>query len=107
MKISNQIYTYIYRWKIKNGKSDDFINSWKNITDYYLEHHNSLGSRLHYIGQNEYIAYANWPNKEARNIAFNSNNDKIKIDEKMMKDAILKSYDIIQSSLISDKLRFN
>ena len=58
------MFAAIYSFKIHPGKDADFLNSWKTLTKLIHQYEDSLGSRLHRASENEYIAYAQWPNRE-------------------------------------------
>lgn len=59
------MYTIIYTFTVKEGMEETFIQSWKSMTKLIYEHEGSLGSRLHKSDDNDYVAYAQWPDKEA------------------------------------------
>ena len=59
------MFAVIYLFEVKNGKEAQFIDAWKQITQLIYTHEGSLGSRLHKKDNTTYIAYAQWPNKEA------------------------------------------
>lgn len=60
------MYTILYEFIVKQGKEKEFIESWKSVTQLYIQHGNGLGSRLHLVGDQTYIAYAQWPNSDTR-----------------------------------------
>lgn len=60
----------LYRWKIREGLEQQFVDAWSGITRYYLENHGSLGSRLHRGSDGLFYGYAQWPSAERRNDAF-------------------------------------
>ena len=60
----------LYRWKIKAGFEEQFIDRWSEITLYYREDHGSLGSRLHRGNDGLFYGYAIWPSVERRASAF-------------------------------------
>lgn len=57
---------YLYRWKMKPGCEERFREGWRRITREALEKHGSLGSRLHRGADQEWFAYAVWPDIAAR-----------------------------------------
>ena len=61
---SQDKFTVIYSFKIFDGREDDFINSWTELTKLIYEFEGSYGSRLHKANDNLFIAYAQWPDKE-------------------------------------------
>lgn len=63
MKTDNK-FTVIYSFKIIEGKENDFINAWTELTKLIYRFCGSYGSRLHTINEQQFIGYAQWPNKE-------------------------------------------
>ena len=60
----------IYRFRIREGFEQQFIDSWSRITLGLREHRGALGSRLHRGPDDIWYAYAQWPTAEARSRAF-------------------------------------
>mgnify|MGYP001597052458 CR=1 FL=1 len=58
------MFTVIYSFKVKQGQSDNFIEAWKDMTNLIIKYEGGLGSRLHKQSEFNFIAYAQWPNKE-------------------------------------------
>lgn len=65
-------FAVIYRWRLHQGKEHEFISAWTRISELYYLHHGSLGSRLHRGSDGIWYSYAQWPNAEARTLAFKS-----------------------------------
>ena len=59
-----------YRFKVKSGKELIFEQSWRELTQLFYNHANSLGSRLHKEDDTTYFAYAQWPDNETRETGF-------------------------------------
>ena len=59
----------IYRFNVHEGKDGAFIRAWSEVTEALVKHCGALGSRLHRSDENEFIAYAQWPSREARDRA--------------------------------------
>ena len=57
------MFTVIYSFKVKENQVDEFIIGWEGLTKLIYEFEGSLGSRLHKVGELDYIAYAQWPSK--------------------------------------------
>ncbi|HMT08505.1 MAG TPA: hypothetical protein PKA82_10910 [Pyrinomonadaceae bacterium] len=93
---------YLYKWKIKPGFEEDFRKGWTAVTQYHLEHSNSLGSRLHRGTDGLFYAYACWPSSEAREQAFANS---VEIPERqLMIDAIEESFPSVEMSILDDLL---
>ena len=58
------MFSVIYKFEIKPDRKDCFEKSWKDLTHLIYDYAGSLGSRLHKKDECNYIAYAQWPNKE-------------------------------------------
>lgn len=97
------MYTVLYQWNVHHEKHDDFISGWEAVTDHYIANHASLGSKLHKISETSFMAFAQWPSKEARDIAFNLNDAPQSAVDKMQ-DSIVKTHTPVETSIISDKL---
>ena len=96
------MFAVIYRWRIKPELEKQFIESWSEITEYFLGNFNSLGSRLHRGGDGLWYAYAQWRSSEERSFAF-QNMPEMPAQEKM-KEAIEESFPEIRLETISDFL---
>ena len=58
-------YCVIYRWELVPGKEDQFIAAWEVMTKEIREHAGGLGSRLHKSDDGTWVAYAQWPSRDA------------------------------------------
>jgi heme-degrading monooxygenase HmoA len=59
------LFCVLYRFVVHAGLEERFVSSWRELTRHIHEHCGSLGSRLHKAGEREYVAYAQWPSREA------------------------------------------
>jgi len=57
------MYIILYDFAVKPDCENQFIESWKGLTNLIYKHEGSLGSRLHKKEANNYVAYAQWPNR--------------------------------------------
>lgn len=64
-------FVVLYRWKLKPGHEQDFVDAWSEMTRLLLDR-GSLGSRLHQGHDGIWYAYAQWPSAESRQAAFES-----------------------------------
>jgi len=94
--------TFLYRWRIKPEKEAQFIEAWSEITAYYRENFDSLGSRLHRGDDGLFYAYAQWKFPEQRENAF-ANSPKIEAREKL-REAIEESFPEVRLEILSDYL---
>lgn len=58
-------FAVIYRWKLRSGMEHKFQDAWRIITKLISEERGGLGSRLHKTSDCEWVAYAQWPSKDA------------------------------------------
>lgn len=59
----------VYSFKIKPELRIQFLESWRELTLLIRDFEGGLGSRLHQLNDAEYIAYAQWPNRDLWNNA--------------------------------------
>jgi quinol monooxygenase YgiN len=57
-------YTIIYSFKVNDGKENEFIDCWTELTKLIYKYEGSYGSKLHKINENLFIGYAQWPDKK-------------------------------------------
>ncbi len=58
-------FVAIYRWRIAPGKESAFRGAWAQMTRAIREQRGGLGSRLHRTQDGVFVAYAQWPSREA------------------------------------------
>ena len=58
------MFSVIYTFDVKPGSENDFIQSWSTLTELFKEHAGSGGSRLHKAAAGNYVAYAQWPDRQ-------------------------------------------
>ncbi|HXA46020.1 MAG TPA: hypothetical protein VNW52_00210 [Burkholderiaceae bacterium] len=92
----------LYRWKLKPGLEQQFIESWSQGTADLLLH-GSFGSRLHKGSDGIWYAYAQWPSAEVRETAF-ANSPDTPVQEKL-REAIDESFPPVFLEPVSDYLR--
>lgn len=91
---------FLYRWRIKSGREDQFIESWAAVTRYHREHSGSLGSRLHRGSDGIYYGYALWPSAETREIAFKKS---VALSAySLMREAIAESFPEVELKILKD-----
>jgi len=92
---------YLYRWKLKAGKEQEFEKAWSYVTNELREKCKSLGSRLHRGSDGLFYGYGQWPSAEARSKATLSHPEIEKARE-IMKEATLETLPEITLEPISD-----
>ena len=104
------MFVVLYRWKIKPELEKQFEESWSEVTKFYLENFDSLGSRLHRGSDGFWYGYAQWKSAEQRKQAFAeresllSSPALISAREKM-NQAIEKSFPETQFEVVADYLK--
>lgn len=63
---ANLMFVVLYRWRLKPDFEDQFVEAWGEVTKYYLENFDSLGSRLHEGSDGIWYAYAQWKSEAQR-----------------------------------------
>lgn len=58
------MHIVIYKFEVLQGREPQFKEAWAKLTQAFLNHAMSLGSRLHKDENGDFIAYAQWPNEE-------------------------------------------
>lgn len=97
------MFIVLYSWRIDPSLEEQFTVGWSAVTRHYLEHHGSLGSRLHQGGDGRFYAYAKWPDEASRDAAAN---DDIPADARsQMNAAILETFPEVRLEVIADYLK--
>ena len=60
-----QLFCVVYRFVVKPGREVEFEQVWRELTGLIREHQSSRGSRLHRAADGVFIAYAQWPSRDA------------------------------------------
>lgn len=61
----NTGFCVVYRFKVRPGSETIFRDGWTRMTMAIREHRAGLGSRLHLADDGWWVAYAQWPDREA------------------------------------------
>jgi hypothetical protein len=96
------MFIYLYRWRIKPEKETQFIEGWSEITAFYRDNFDSLGSRLHRGDDGIFYGYAQWGFSEDRENAF-TNSPKSEASVKM-REAIEESFPEVRLEILADYL---
>ena len=98
------MFIAIYYFKIKSEQETQFIRSWEELTKLIYQYENSLGSRLHKKTDNEFIAYAQWPDKKTWKNAGKNLPDSANVFGQEMKEACTEIRTDHELEVISDLL---
>ena len=77
------MFVVLYRWRIHEGREDDFVDAWSRKSEIYLKELGSLGSRLHRGSDGLWYSYAQWPSEHARKEAFAKGGADVDADARM------------------------
>ena len=97
------MFTILYSWKLKEGLEQQFIEGWKEVTEYHLNNSGSLGSRLLQGDDGRFYAYAQWKSAEQRAEAF-ENSPKLEGALKM-REAVEERFEPVMFEMLSDYLK--
>lgn len=100
--MSQDAFTVLYRWRIREGSEKKFVDAWTEITDHYVKNAGSVGSRLHRGSDGVWYAYAQWPSAEARDRAFLGS--ELTGAKAAMREAIEERFPEVVLSIVSDRL---
>lgn len=101
------MFTVLYRLRIKPEFEEQFIESWSEITEYYLNNfEGARGSRLHRGNDVIWYAYAQWESDAHRQNAFKNRPDmpaREKFNEAVEENFPEIRLEIVADFLISDE----
>ncbi|MEL0109756.1 MAG: antibiotic biosynthesis monooxygenase, partial [Cryomorphaceae bacterium] len=63
------MFCVVYQFEVKENSKEQFIRSWKDLTNMFIVHAGSLGSRLHQSKGDILVAYAQWPDESTWRLA--------------------------------------
>ena len=59
------MFIAVYEYRLKSGHEQSFREAWPTLTHCIFQQNGSLGSRLHKLDDDRFIAYAQWPDRQA------------------------------------------
>ena len=99
------MFCVVYSFHVKKGLETSFENAWKELTEVMFAYANSNGSRLHQSKENEYIAYASWPNKKTWKNAAYKLPENSQVISKKMKDCCSDIQIVYELDMVHDLLK--
>jgi len=66
MSHASSAFCAIYRWRLRPGSEETFVQAWSRITQLLLTERGSLGSRLHRGPDDIWYSYTQWPSATAK-----------------------------------------
>ncbi|MEL0455235.1 hypothetical protein WJN01_03260 [Flavobacteriaceae bacterium SZ-1-7] len=99
------MYIVLYRFEVKLNESESFEKGWAGLTNLIYKHEGSLGSRLHKKSETEYMAYAQWPNKNKFETAGDNLPEKAEEFRELMRTScsnieIMNKFDVVNDLLV-------
>lgn len=99
------MFSVIYSFQVKEDKIKQFEENWSKLTELIYQYEGSLGSRLHKSDKLNYLAYAQWPDKETwENSGTKMPGFSKKISRKM-KESCVKIETVHELEVINDLLK--
>ncbi|MCB1023400.1 MAG: antibiotic biosynthesis monooxygenase [Acidobacteria bacterium] len=103
------MFVVLYRWKLRAGMEEQFVSSWSEVTKFYLDNFDSLGSRLHQGDDGIWYGYAQWKSRQQRTKAFEEREilltkTSLIAASVKMSEAVLETLPEIQLQIASDHL---
>jgi quinol monooxygenase YgiN len=96
-------FVAIYRWRLDSAKVDQFLKAWADVTRGIKSKRGGLGSKIHREDDGTYVAYAQWPSREAW--THSSQLPSVDPDaSKAMADAVLETFPSLLLDPIEDLL---
>ncbi len=63
------MFIAVYRWTVKRGREEAFVEAWHRGTVSITRIYGSYGSRMHRAENGDFIGYAQWPDRPAWEVA--------------------------------------
>lgn len=87
------MFVVIYSFHVIAGKEASFEKSWHELTELIYQYEGSLGSRLHFQSPQQYIGYAQWPDKTT----WDNSGNKLPESATEIRDCLRQSCDKIET----------
>ncbi|GAA3828779.1 hypothetical protein [Streptomyces chiangmaiensis] len=94
------MFAVIYRWRLHQGKEQQFASSWHRMTEEIHKRCGSYGSRLHQADDGTWVAYARWPDAATRERCNGVDPEALS----SMREAIAEAFPEIRCQVIDDLL---
>ncbi|NVK55793.1 MAG: antibiotic biosynthesis monooxygenase [Alteromonadaceae bacterium] len=83
------MYIVMFEFVVKPGREADFLAAWPRVTQGIYLFKGSLGSRLHKSEEGQWIAYAQWPDRDTFERAAGVDmNEAYNVEHQAMRDAL-------------------
>lgn len=99
------MFAVVYSFKVKPNHEISFENAWRQMTELIYKFEGGLGSRLHKQAELNYIAYAQWPDRNTwLKSGTNLPPESIEIRH-IMKDSCEKTETLFELDVVRDLLQ--
>ena len=92
--------TVIYRWRLRAGMEEQFVEGWRRVTAAIHQSCGSYGARLHRCHDGTWLAYARWPDQQARDACEHGEQE----GQRLMREAVLDEDDDVLADVVLDLL---
>lgn len=97
------MFVALYRWDLKEGQEERFREGWRRLTAEIQERRGSRGSRLHRAEDGSWVAYAQWPDRQAWESA--ARVETVDVEAlKMMRESVEVSHPPVLMEVVDDLL---
>ena len=66
------MFVAVYWWRVHPGKEEQFREAWRRGTEHITRIYGSYGSRLHQDRDGRFVGYAEWPDEESWQRAYDA-----------------------------------
>ncbi len=94
------MFVAVYRWRLKPGMEDQFVDGWERVTGAIRRSCGSYGSRLHRCSDGTWLAYAAWPDAATRDACEHEEPE----GHRLMRDAVAEDFDDVLCTMVRDLL---
>ncbi len=94
------MFAVIYRWRLRPGKTEQFVQGWHRVTAAIHAQCGSYGSRLHQADDGTWVAYARWPDAQTRDRCVAADPE----GTAMMREAIEERFPETRMQIVDDML---
>ncbi len=99
------MFCVVYQFTALPAKEQEFRQAWAELTKIIYEHAGSLGSRLHRDSSGNFIAYAQWPDRESWETASGKLPESAKLVSQRMRENCEEISTIYELDMMDDLLK--
>lgn len=100
MRHDARVFAVVYRWRVRPGLEEQFVQGWEQVTRAIRASCGSYGSRLHRCADGSFLGYARWPSAEARDACEHDEHE----GRRLMREAVEEDLPEVTAYLVSDLL---